>query len=592
MKPTYLKIYNLLSAAKRRSAILLFGFVIVGTFLEVLGIGLLLPVIVLLMDNNLTTSYPVLVPLLDVLGNPDHVTQVKISLFLLVGIYFLKNLYLAFFAWWQARFSVGLQVEFSQRLFSLYLRQPYNFHLQRNSARLIHNITAEVGYLINYIFNPMFVLAAELLVLGSVATLLLVIEPVGSLIVFLVLSSTTWLFHRSTRSRITKWGEIRQYHDGKRLQHLQQGLGGVKDVKLLGREADFLTVFDEHNRKSGQIAQFMEILQKMPRLWLEMLAVVGFVLLVMIMLGQGREMSSTIPTIGLFMAAAFRLMPSFNRILGSVQALRFGLPAVNRVYEDFQLSDPRSTEAAEPDGKTAVMNNEIRLEDITYNYPETVMPALTGISIKIQKGESVGLIGPSGSGKSTLVDIVLGLLAPTEGRVVVDSDDIQKNIRLWQDQIGYVPQSIYLTDDTLRRNIAFGLAENQIDEVAVKRAIKAAQLEEFVASLADGVETAVGERGVRLSGGQRQRIGIARALYHDPDVLVLDEATSALDNTTELGVMQAVAALHGSKTIIIVAHRLSTVEHCDRLYRLEQGKVVDEGTPAEIIPSVKVSPPS
>lgn len=589
MKSTYSKVYELLAPAKRKAAVILLFFIIIGTLFEVLGIGLLLPVIVLLMDENLAESYPVVQPLLDALGNPSHADQVKIIMAVLVGVYFVKNLYLVFLEWWQARFSIGLQIDFSQRLFTLYLRQPYNFHLQRNSAHLIRNITGEVGQFIGNAVNPIISLVAELLVLFSILALLLLIEPVGSIIVFFVMATAAWLFHRSTRNRVTRWGQIRQYHDGQRIQHLQQGLGGVKDVKLLGRETNFLALFKEHNSKSGQVAKFLQILQKLPRLWLELLAVTGFALLVVIMLAQGREMSSIVPTMGLFATAAFRLMPSVARILIAIQSLRFGLPAINSLYEDFTSLElePESEPSISPEGEPVLLKDDIHLENLSYSYLDTPTRAIADISISIKQGESIGLIGPSGSGKSTLVDIILGLLRPDSGQVIVDGQDIQSNIRLWQDQLGYVPQAIFLTDDTLRHNIAFGLPEDQIDDEAVKRAIDAAQLEEFVVSLPDKMETIVGERGIRLSGGQRQRIGIARALYHDPNVLVLDEATSALDTATEKGVMEAVMALHGSKTVIIVAHRLSTVENCDRLYELSQGGIVHEGTPAEVIPTTK-----
>jgi ABC-type multidrug transport system fused ATPase/permease subunit len=273
-------------------------------------------------------------------------------------------------------------------------------------------------------------------------------------------------------------------------------------------------------------------------------------------------------------------MPSVNRVLGAVQSLRYGLPVIDVLYEEIMLGAP-----APADGASAATRlcEQIQLVGVTYQYPTAATPALHGISLTIRCGESVGVIGASGSGKSTLVDVVLGLLTPTVGTVRVDGQSTQRNLRGWQDQVGYVPQSVFLTDDTLRRNVAFGLPDDQIDDAAVRRAIRTAQLEDFVASLPNGLETLVGERGVRLSGGQRQRIGIARALYHEPPVLVLDEATSALDVETEQSVMQAVSALHGSKTILIVAHRLSTVAQCDRLYRLEQGRIVAEGEPAEML---------
>jgi ATP-binding cassette, subfamily B, bacterial PglK len=585
----YTKIYYLLAPAKRKAMLMVLAFIVVGTMFEVLGIGLLLPVIAVLVKNDLAITYPSLGPVLNAIGNPDHKTQVQIVMFLLIAVYFAKNFYLAFLAWIEARFSVGIQVELSQRLFTLYMRQPYNFHLQRNSAQLIRNITGEVGQFIGNAINPALLLFAEALVLISVLVLLLVVEPTGSIIVFSVLLLAAWLFHLCTHTRITRWGEIRQYHDGQRIQHLQQGLGGVKDVKLLGREANFLSQFHEHNRMSGKMGQFLQVLQKLPRLWLELLAVLGFVLLVLILLEQGKPMSSIVPTMGLFAAAAFRLMPSVNRILNSIQSLRYGLPAIDNLYNEFRHLEYESVSSKKESTTSYVLKNEIVLDSIKYNYPNTQVSALENISIDIKKGELIGLIGASGSGKSTLVDLILGLLAPVSGKVKIDGHDINQYIREWQDQIGYVSQVIYLTDDSLRRNIAFGLSEEQIDDEAINRAIKAAQLDELVMSLSEGLETMVGERGIRLSGGQRQRIGIARALYHDPEVLVLDEATSALDTETEKSVMQAILQLRGSKTVIIVAHRLSTVENCDRLYHLDKGKIIEEGKPDVVIKNLNLS---
>lgn len=589
MNSIFSKIYNLLPSTKRRAGVILLGYIIIGTVFEVLGVGLLLPVIALLVDDNLASNYPIVKPVIVALGNPNHATQIQIIMVVLIGVYFFKNLYLAFLAWLQARFTVGLRVKLSQQLFAIYLNQPYTFHLQRNSAHLIRNISGQVSQFVEYGLNSTLNLIAEVLVLLSIVGLLLIIEPLGAIIVFLVLLTAAWGFHRSTRTRIVKWGKILQYHEGQRIQHLNQGLGGAKDIKLLGREADFLSQFHIHSGKSAQMSQFLEILNKLPRLWLELLAVIGLALLVLVMVSQGKEMSSIVPVAGLFAAAAFRLMPSVSRILSSAQSLSFGVAAINTLYDEFKLpvTEPKlSTKVTEP---IIELQKEISLSDITYKYPDAPDSALNSVSIKILQGESVGFIGSSGSGKSTLVDVILGLLAPESGQVNVDGMDIQQNLRAWQDQIGYVPQSIFLTDDTFRRNIAFGLSSEKIDDEAVKRAINAAQLDELVSSMEDGMETIVGERGVRLSGGQRQRIGIARALYHDPNVLVLDEATSALDTATEEGVMQSVMALHGKKTIIIVAHRLSTVENCDKLYRLEQGAVVEEGIPSEIIPSTNIS---
>jgi ABC-type multidrug transport system fused ATPase/permease subunit len=272
-------------------------------------------------------------------------------------------------------------------------------------------------------------------------------------------------------------------------------------------------------------------------------------------------------------------MPSFNRLLGSLQTLIFSRAIISSVYEDFKLDAPDA-----PENKTVTpFKDQLELRNLSFQYPTAIRPSLQDVSLVVRRGEAVGFVGPSGAGKSTLVDVILGLFAPTSGTVLVDGRDIQDNLRNWQNQIGYVPQTIYLTDDTLRRNVAFGLGDENIDEQAVVDAIRLAQLEDFVASLPDKLGTVVGERGVRLSGGQRQRIGIARALYHNPSVLVLDEATSSLDTPTEHGVMQAVQALQGTKTVIIVAHRLSTVEYCDRLYRIEDSRMTEQGTFDEVV---------
>jgi ABC-type multidrug transport system fused ATPase/permease subunit len=584
MKTTYLKIYNILTLSERRGALVLFALMIVGMILETLGIGLIIPATTLMMQDDLVSKYPAVASMVNFMGNPSQKELIAVAMLGLVGIYLFKNLFLAFLVWKQTHFTFEVQANVSQRLFTIYLQQPYTFHLQRNSAELIRNLTGEVN-IFTTVLTSTLMLFSELLVIIGIATLLFLVEPIGALIVMVVLGGAAWSFHRVTRERISRWGVERQHHDGLRIQHLQQGLGGAKDVKLLGRESGFLMRFHTHNIKSARVWRLQVTLQNFPRLIFELLAVTGLAILVLAMLMQGRDMTSIIPTLGLFAAAAFRLMPSTNRMLSSVQTLRYSLSVVNTLYEEINLTTPEP--ANQQTRNSEVFNNELSLTNITYHYPATTFPALDGISIKIRKGESVGFIGSSGSGKSTLVDLILGLLTPSAGHVKVDGYDIQLALRQWQDKIGYVSQTIYLIDDTFRRNIAFGLPDEQIDDAAVKLAIQAAQLEDFVSSLSDGMETIVGERGVRISGGQRQRIGIARALYHDPEVLVLDEATSALDTAIENDVMQAVMALHGKKTIIIVAHRLSTVEYCDRLYRLDQGRIVEEGAPAEIISSIK-----
>jgi ABC-type multidrug transport system fused ATPase/permease subunit len=578
------KINSLLTPIERKNVWVIFTLMILGTLLEMLGIGLIIPVMAGMMQTDLIVKYPVVVSLLSFIDKPSQTEIITAVMLALVAVFLVKNLFLAFLLLKQTRFSFGVLERFSRDLFEIYLHQPYSFHLQRNSAQLVINVTGEVGSFAG-VLAAMLLLCTELMVLIGITILLILVDPLGTLIVATVFGATAWVFHYQTRDRISRWGHERQLHDGLRIQHVQQGLGGAKDVKLLGRESDFLGQYQTHNVKSARAWNLLYIFQGLPRLIFEILAVIALAILVLSLLSKGREMTSIIPALGLFAAAAFRLMPSITRVLNSVQTIRYYLSVVNTLYDE--VNKHFITRPSKMAGSPSIFKDTLRLTNVTYHYPKTVLPAVEAVSITVPKGSSIGLIGKSGSGKSTLVDIILGLLIPTAGMVEVDRCDIQKDLRQWQDQIGYVPQSIFLTDDTLRRNVAFGLPENEIDDLAIQRAIKAAQLDEFVSTLGEGLDTVVGERGIRLSGGQRQRIGIARALYHDPSILVLDEATSALDTVTERGVMEAVMALQGSKTIIIVAHRFSTVEHCDRLYSLERGKVVAEGEPQKILSSYR-----
>lgn len=573
------RIWGLLTRSEKRSAGFLFCLMTVAMILETIGVGVVIPAMGVLMQSDLGHTYPALQPILHSLGNPSQENLIIGGMLLLVAVYFVKTLFLAVLAWRQTHFSFKIQTRLSLDLFATYLRQPYTFHLQRNSAHLIRNVTGEVTMFAGSAIQPSMILLTESMVLVGLFVLLLVIEPVGALIVMLVLGIAGAGFHFITRNRIAHWGKMRQRHDVLLHQDLQQGLGGVKDAKLLGREREFLRQYELHNGMSARMGLMQGTLQLLPRLWLELLAVSGLAILVISMLMQGRPVDIILPTLGLFAAAAFRLMPSVNRLLGAVQALRFGLPVIETLHKELNLPVCQTIAS----DATRVFSDALELKDISFSYQDASHAAIQHMSIFVKRGESIGFIGSSGSGKSTLIDILLGLLTPDAGTVLLDGQDIEKNLRNWQNQIGYVSQSIFLTDDTLRRNVAFGLAEQEIDNAAVERAIRAAQLDEFVRELPEGVETVVGERGVRLSGGQRQRIGIARALYHDPAVLVLDEATSALDTATEIEVMQAVNALAGHKTIFIVAHRLSTVAHCDRLYRLSKGRIVEEGTPATML---------
>ncbi|MCB5189980.1 ABC transporter ATP-binding protein/permease [Methylobacillus arboreus] len=571
------KLHAILTPTERRRAAVLLLLMIVGMLLETLGVGLVVPVVGMIIQGDLLNQYPLLNQIIHFFSMGGQLDIITVAMLILVGIYLVKGLFLSFLVNYQARYSYGLQQNVSRRLFELYLKQPYAFHLQRNSAQLIRNVTTETN-LFAISTSAFLLILTEVLVLVGVLLLLLVIEPVGATVVLLSLGVFGLAFLSFSRRHILRWGRERQHHEGMRIQHIQQGLGGIKDVLLLGRESNFMHLYSSHNSRVAKVAGYQFSLQQMPRLWLEFTAVVGLAILVLLMTTQGRGFQEIMPTLALFAAAAFRLLPSANRLLGSIQTVRYGLPIVDMLYQELSLV------MLQPSVENKIsFNSAMELQSVEFTYPSSVSPTLRNVSFKITKGQSIGLIGESGSGKSTIIDIILGLLKPQAGHVMVDGQDIHQALRSWQDMIGYVPQSIFLTDDSLKHNIAFGIAEDNIDMESLQKAIHAAQLHTFVDSLPHGIDTVVGERGVRLSGGQRQRIGIARALYHDPDILVLDEATSALDEETEKEVMQAVDMLHGSKTIVIVAHRLSTVRNCDRILRFQAGELIQSGTVQEIL---------
>ncbi len=573
-------LWRLMTSPERREAFGLLGLMTFGMLLETLSVGLVIPALAFMTQADIPAHFPKLARWLARFGPLTREQLVVFGLLALVLIYIIKGVFLAFLAWRKLRFVFGLQAEMSRRLFSGYMRQPYAFHLQRNSAELIRNALGEVHFLTQHGLIEALRFIAETLVIVGILALLLYIEPFGAAVAIATLGIFGGGFYFLTRQRMLRWGEARQEHERMRLQHLQEGLGGVKDVRLLGREDEFIARYGRHADGYARIGQLQNTLQELPRLMLEVLAVGALAALVIAMVAQGKPLEALLPTIGLFAAAAFRVMPSANRIMNSVQIMRHAMPVVRTLARELDALEPRVAPRGAQELKFA---RELRVDDVSFQYPGSEGAALQNVSLTIRAGESVGFVGGSGSGKSTLIDLMLGLLVPQTGTVRIDGIDMLENLRAWQDKIGYVRQHIFLTDDTLRRNIAFGLPDAAIDVVALQRALRASQLEEFVASLPAGLDTMVGERGVRLSGGQLQRIGIARALYHDPPVLVLDEATSALDMATEREVMSSVRALHGVKTVLIVAHRLTTVADCDYLYRLEGGRIVQTGAPGTMI---------
>lgn len=573
------KTLSLLSKGEKRYIIVLQVLLIIGMLFEMIGLGLILPLITIIAAPQTLFDNPKFHKILTLFGSPSE-SRILVGLVLTILLtYTLKAIFQYILLLKQAHFSKSLSRDLAQRLFKGYLFQPYKFTLNQNSAILVRNIENEIGAFsstIDYFF--LFQTNAALII--GILTVLMIVEPIGAIFLICFFSIFGYIFFSKTKLSMENWSHKRQYHQGQRMQHLFQGINGSKDIKILGREKYFLEQFSIQNSALNDILKKVLILQGLPKIFLELLLIYGLVLLITIMLFQGQAYSLMLPTIGVLLTAAFRLIPGIGGLMSYGQGIKYGLPAIDLLYNEFSMLQ---TYKSAENNTVLQFKDKLQINNLFFQYDNTKNNTIEGINISIKKGDFIGFIGESGSGKSTLVDIILGLLVPQSGSVKVDDIDIQTNLRGWQNNIGYVPQSIYLTDDTLRHNIALGLSDNVIDEEALKKAINAAQLDVFIGSLANGLETMVGERGVRLSGGQRQRIGIARALYHNPSFLVLDEATSSLDTETEKGVMESINLLQHNKTIIIVAHRLSTIANCDILYKIKKGKVVAQGLPQEVI---------
>jgi ABC-type multidrug transport system fused ATPase/permease subunit len=552
---------------------------ILGTAVEAFGIGLVIPVMTTMSKASPGNSGSVLQPLFNFFGIQSVGTMVGVAVLSIVVAFMVKNAYQLFYSWYVSKFSNFSSQQLSSMLFRSFLRRPYTFHLQRNSSELLNTVQQEVNMTLGIVTSTTGLLK-EILLGGSVAVLMFITEPVAAASTLVILIFGSILYTKVTKPRIAYFGQQRQKIQAPLMRYLLQGFGGVKDIQVLGRSEDFASQYEKQNVVVQEAGLRYGIVKQIGPMWTELLAMSGLTVVVWVMVWQGRAPDRIIPLLGLFVIATWRFVPSINNVISLINGLAYSKPAVESLYNEFEYIKKQN----EIVKTQAVFTDKIEMRNLTFSYANTLAPSLRDVNIVVRKGETVGFIGPSGAGKSTLVDVILGLLPPSSGELLVDGINMHEQNIEWQSTIGYVAQAIYLTDDTIRRNVAFGIAENEIDDVALEHALKS-QLWEFVQGLPDKTHSIVGERGIRVSGGQRQRIGIARALYHEPQVLVLDEATSSLDIETETEVMSAIRALQGFKTILIVAHRLSTVQHCDRVYKIEDATIVGEGTLEELTKS-------
>ncbi|MFI5365348.1 MAG: ABC transporter ATP-binding protein [Candidatus Binatia bacterium] len=578
MVSTFRKCLLFLSPHERWRWAGLIPLAVCAALAEALGAGAVFGLIKIIGDPAQAATLPVVSVLVAWLPRRDPQTLTIATALAVALLYVFKNAVLIIVAARQSAVACESTVALSVRMFERYLAAPFVFHLSRNSAELIRNTTTSVETMCALVMMPAINVLVEGLIVTGIAAVLLMTAPPSTWVAAGALFALLAAVLRLTRRALLRWGEEEHGLRQAIIQNLQQSLGGLKDVRLRGREPFFHALFADQQRNLARVRHSNIVLSTASRLLIESVFIVGMLLMIALLAVRGNAGPQVVPVLGLYAYAGFRVIPSVNRILLNLNCIRYASPTVERLHEDFVAlgPPPQLSEAAQ--AETITFADRIELQHVSYAYDARRPPVLHDVSLAIRRGESVGIVGPTGSGKSTLIDIVLGLLAPSAGRVTLDGRDLASARRAWQRKIGYVPQSVHLTDDTLRRNVAFGLRDDEIEPARVDAAVRLAQLEPFITSLPQGLDTHVGERGVRLSGGERQRVAIARALYHEPELLVFDEATASLDAQTERELTGAIEALHGRKTMLIIAHRLSTVRKCDRLVFLRDGRVAGVGS--------------
>ncbi|MDD2970505.1 MAG: ABC transporter ATP-binding protein [Lachnospiraceae bacterium] len=567
------KIWTILDRKDRSRVLQLLLLTMVGALLELLGVSAIMPFVNVTMDPSSIQSSTGLT-LLYTLFRADSVNHFLIWLaMVLVVIYLVKNSYLILLYNFQYKFTFNSQKKLEGKLLSCYLTQEYSFHLENNTAELQRNILQDVTGMFNSVLAYLQ-LCTELFVCLTLFIYLVLMDTTITMGLVVILVIFVLAFQGIFRKKTAHIGAESRTASGKRVQWVQQSLDGIKEIKILGREKFFLDSYDNNAAIYADRQRKYQLTMIVPRPIMETLCICSMLILVAYKLAMGVDLSYFIPILSVFVVAAFRLLPSFSRISGYIGAIAFQKSAVDRVVKDIQDAEElQKTQVIRvKSDEKLTFTKSIDVDHVRFIYPHTEKCVLEEACVQIPKNKSVAFIGPSGAGKTTLADVILGILEPQKGHILVDGRDIYQHLDDWHHKLGYIPQSIYLMDSSIRSNIAFGIPEDQIDDTRIREALKEAQLSEFVETLEDGINTYIGERGVRLSGGQRQRIGIARALYTNPEVLILDEATSALDNDTEKAIMEAIDMLQGNKTLIIIAHRLSTIQNCDYIYEIKDGK--------------------
>ena len=577
MKRTYARILALLDAKQRRNVGLLVVMMLVMGLMDLAGVASILPFLAVLGNPGIIEDRAALAWIYDGLGFTSNYAFLQ---FLGIAVFVVVMSSIALRAltfYFVTRFARGVATSLGIRLLRQYLARPFEWFLSQHSADLGKSVLAEVNQVVTGSIGPAIRIIANAIVLSFLVGFLLVLEPVGALVMGVLLGVCFGLIYRRLRGHLLEIGRDRKIATRERYKITTEAMGGIKEVKTLGLEDIFVKRFHDPSWRLARHQASVSLLGEMPRYVLEALAFGGMLVFILYLLwSHDGSLDTVLPVLGAFAFAGLKLMPTIQILFRDLAQIRFGEAALEALHDDLAVPLPPTPKRRLNGERPIRLQRELRMDRVSYTYPDAARPALDGLSLVIPAGTSAGFVGPTGAGKTTAIDVILGLLVPAAGQLSVDDTPITpENLHHWQAEIGYVPQTIFLADDTVAANIAFGEAE--IDHEAVRRAACLAHLDEFVETLPQGYDTVVGERGVRFSGGQRQRIGIARALYRNPDIVVFDEATSALDNVTERAVMEAIRTLHGQKTVIMIAHRLTTVAQCDTIFFLRDGRLDGTG---------------
>ena len=581
------KIYRILTPDGRMKVVGVLVAILAMAAVEVVGVGAVFSFMKLVTEPSLVETSAVLSGARDVLGAQDTASFLTAVGVAVLGVIVFRNAFGAFSAWLQVRFVMMTNHSIASRLLETYLNRPLAFHLATNSAWSSKNILVEVAQLVGGSLMSLVRVCADGAVAAAVVGYLLWQDTVMTSLVVAVFGVSYSGVYLLLRRRLSDLGRARMRANEGRFKAVNESLGGVREIKIFAREPYFLDQFSGSSFRLARLEVVHDVLKQGPRFAFDALAFGGLIAIALITLARDPDPAETIGVLTLYGVAGYRLVPSFHRVFQGISAIRFNTAVLDRLHDDL-VSAPGTEPASGPSAAEQLpFAHDIRLESLGFRYAGAERTVIDGLDLMIPARGSVAFVGPTGAGKSTLVDLIAGLLEPTSGRVLVDGVALgPETRRRWRSNIGYVPQHIYLSDATIAQNIAFGVPDERIDHDAVVRAARMAHLHEFVTSrLAEGYGTLVGERGVRLSGGQRQRVGIARALYHDPRLLIFDEATSALDSITEEVIGETLRSLEGELTMILIAHRLTTVRSCDIIHLMSEGRIVDSGTYDELMKS-------